>query len=260
MRSLLFLFPLFLSLNTLAQNEAYEKKTFTTRTGKILPYRILYPKNYDSRQGDKYPLIIMLHGSGERGNDNEKQLVHGSKLFLQDDLRTQFPAIVVFPQCPQESSWMSLKLERSGQQVSLSEHYAKHLTWPLGAVLSLTKQLRKTERIDKKRLYIMGLSMGGFGTVEAISRKPKVFAAAVPICGGSDTTLCRRYAKRMPLWVFHGDADNSVPVTLSRQLVAKLQALNANVQYTEYQGVGHNSWDNAFAEPGLIPWIMEKKK
>lgn len=202
----------------------------------------------------------MLHGSGERGNDNEKQLVHGGKLFLQDDLRTKFPAIVVFPQCPEESSWMSLKLNRSGQEVSLSEHYAKRPNWPLGAVLSLTKQLRKTERIDKKRLYIIGLSMGGFGTIEAISRKPKVFAAALPICGGGDTTLCRRYAKRMPLWVFHGDSDTSVPVTLSRQLVAKLQSLNADVQYSEYQGVGHNSWDNAFAEPGLIPWMMEKRK
>lgn len=264
MRQLLFITCLFLTFNAVAQTEAYQKKTYTTRAGQTLPYRILYPKNYDrsvgpSAQRDKYPLILMLHGSGERGTDNEKQLVHGSKLFLQDDIRTKFPAIVVFPQCPQESSWMSLKREGTGQQ-SWSGHYAKQPNWPLGAVLSLVKQLRKTERIDKKRLYIMGLSMGGFGTIEAISRKPKVFAAALPICGGGDTTLCRRYARRLPLWVFHGDADKSVPVELSRQLVTKLQSLNADVQYTEYQGVGHNSWDNAFADPTLIPWMMEKKK
>jgi predicted peptidase len=256
MRQSLLLLSLFLSLNTFAQNEAYQKKTYTTRVGQTLPYRILYPKNYDPSQRDKYPMILVLHGSGERGSDNEAQLVHGSKLFLQDDIRTQFPAIVVFPQCPKESSWMTLKREGT----NWAGRYPKQPNWPLDAVLGLTKQLRKTERIDKKRLYIMGLSMGGFGTVEAISRKPKVFAAAAPICGGGDTTLCHKYAKRIPLWLFHGDADKSVPVELSRQLVAKLQSLNADVQYTEYQGVGHNSWDNAFVDPGLIPWMMSKRK
>lgn len=260
MRQLLLITCLFLSLNTFAQNEAYQKKTYTTRAGQTLPYRILYPKNYDPNQRDKYPMILVLHGAGERGNDNEKQLVHGSKLFLQDEIRTKFPAIVVFPQCPADSYWTTLVRDRSKYPIQVNEHYAKQPNWPLGAVMSLVKQLRKTERIDKKRLYIMGLSMGGFGTMETVSRKPKWFAAAAPICGGADTTVCRRYAKRLPLWVFHGDADAVVPVALSRQLVAKLQSLDANVQYTEYQGVNHNSWDNAFADPNLIPWMMEKRK
>jgi predicted peptidase len=260
MRLLLLVTCLLLSLNALAQTDLYQKKTYATRAGQTLPYRILYPKNYDPALRDKYPMILVLHGAGERDNDNEKQLTHGSKLFLQDDIRTKFPAIVVFPQCPADSYWTTFVRDRSKYPITVNEHYAKQPNWPLGAVMSLVKQLRKTERIDKKRVYIMGLSMGGFGTMEIVSRKPKWFAAAAPICAGGDTTLCYRYAKRLPLWVFHGDADAVVPVALSRGLVAKLQMLNADVQYSEYQGVNHNSWDNAFADPGLIPWMMGKRK
>lgn len=229
----------------------------------MLPYRILYPKNYDKTQ--KYPLVVLLHGAGERGSDNEKQLTHGSKLFLNEQYRDRFPAIVIFPQCSADSYWASMKIERGKMPINLQFPYAKRPNWPLKATLNLVRQLARKEGVDKSRLYLVGLSMGGMGTFEALSRVPKRFAAAVPICGAADTTQVRHYAGRVPLWVFHGDADAVVPVMYSRQAVATLRRLATDgrglpVTYTEYPGVNHNSWDKAFAEPELLPWLFAHRK
>ncbi len=236
----------------------FEKRAYQDAAGNVLPYRILYPQPYD--KGKKYPLVLFLHGAGERGTDNEKQLTHGAKLFLDEKARQQFPAIVVFPQCPPESYWSSVKIDRGKRPTQFDFTYADHLNWPTEAAVELVKELVKTEAVDKKRLYLMGLSMGGMGTFEVLSRYPKRFAAATPICGGGDPDLARKYARRVPLWVFHGDADSVVDVKYSREMVAKLKELGASVQYTEYPGVNHNSWDNAFAEPTLLPWLFGKRK
>ncbi len=236
----------------------FTKSAYQDEAGNVLPYQILFPKNYDRTQ--KYPLVLLLHGAGERGTDNEKQLTHGAKLFLEEKNRADFPAIVVFPQCPPESYWSSVKIDREKRPMSLDFSYADQLNWPTQAAVDLVKSLLKTESVDKKKVYLMGLSMGGMGTFETLSRYPKLFAAATPICGGGDPDLARKYAKRLPLWVFHGDADNVVEVKYSREMVAKLKELGANVQYTEYPGVGHDSWNNAFAEPKLLPWLFGQKK
>ena len=241
----------------------YEKKVLKVKGGHELPYRILYPKGYAEASADrkkKYPLVLVLHGAGERGNDNEKQLTHGGKLFLQDKNRSDFPAVVIFPQCPTDSYWASVKIDRAKSPLDLQFDYHRPITWPLKAARILVKKMARDKRIDKKRLYITGLSMGGMGTFEMISRYPKVFAAAAPICGGGDTTYCEKFAKRVPLWVFHGDKDNVVAPRHSREMVAKLQALGADVQYSEYLDVNHNSWDNAFAEPDFMSWLFGHKK
>jgi predicted peptidase len=175
-----------------------------------------------------------LHGAGERGNDNEKQLTHGSKLFLSPENRQKFPAIVIFPQCPTDSYWASVKIDRSKSPLDIDFTYNEQPNWPLAAAIDLVKQISKTEKVDKNRIYIMGLSMGGMGTFEAIARNPKLFAAA---------------------------ADGVVKVGYSRDMYAALRALEAKeVKYTEYPNVNHNSWDNAFAEPNLLPWLFEHKK
>lgn len=263
MNRLLLLTALLLSgLVAVAQGD-FEKRDFGTKNGHTLPYRILFPKDYDqpvTGKAPKYPLVLVLHGSGERGTDNEKQLTHGSKLFLNEDNRTSFPAFVVFPQCPEPMAWSSIGLNRTKMPVQLESGYADTLTWTLQACYDLIAQLQRDERVDKNRIYIAGLSMGGFGTFEAIARKPKLFAAAAPICGGGDSTYCEKYARYVPLWVFHGAVDAVVPVTMSQQLVAKLKLLGANVTYTEYPGVNHNSWDNAFAEPQFLPWLFAQNK
>ncbi|MBB5284253.1 putative peptidase [Rhabdobacter roseus] len=237
--------------------EAFEKREYSHANGQTLPYRILYPANYDRSQ--KYPLVLLLHGGGERGTDNEKQLAHGAKLFVAQ--QADFPAIVVAPQCPPESYWSSVKIDRSTAPITLDFDYAaRPMTWPLEAALALVKELSKKEAVDKNRLYITGLSMGGMGTFEAISRQPKLFAAAAPICGGGDTTYCDRYVQRLPFWIFHGDADQVVGVAESRRMYRTLQQKKARVKYTEYPGVNHNSWDNAFAEPEYLPWLFGQSK
>lgn len=236
----------------------YQKKEYVHAEGKLLPYRILYPENYDKSK--KYPLILFLHGAGERGNDNEKQLVHGSKLFLNEENRKNFPAIVVFPQCPAESFWAVTKADRTVQPVKFSFDYDEPANWPLTAANDLVKKLKKEEGVDPSKVYITGLSMGGMGTFESVFRYPELYAAALPICGGGDVDHYDLRILKTAFWIFHGAADAVVNVKLSQEMTEKLKSLKAEVNYTEYPGVNHNSWDNAFAEPTFLSWMFSKIK
>jgi predicted peptidase len=240
------------------QLDEFEKREYRDGSGQVLNYRMLFPKGYDRKI--RYPLVVFLHGAGERGNDNEKQLTHGASLFLRDKARTDFPAIVIFPQCPEDSYWSAVSIDRSKQPFDLTFDYSKPPTEPLRLVIELIQNLQKNEAVDRRRIYLAGLSMGGMGTFEAVYRFPKIFAAAMPICGGGDAVTYNRRVKRIPFWVFHGDADAVVGVEESRTMVKRLQELGANVTYTEYPGVNHNSWDNAFAEPEFLKWMFQKRK
>ena len=223
-----------------------------------LPYRILLPLNYDKSK--KYPLIVFLHGSGERGNDNESQLVHGSSLFLRDSIREKYPAIVVFPQCSIKSSWADVKFDKdsAGDRTFIFPTGGKP-TVMMELTERLIKKLRKDFKISKKQLYVGGLSMGGMGTFEIVRRNPKMFAAAFPICGGANPVVAPVLTKTS-WWVFHGGKDNVVPPALSERMVEALQKEQADVQFTLYPEANHNSWDNAFVEPGLMMWLFSKHK
>ena len=226
--------------------------------GDTLPYRILYPDNYDP--AGSYPVLFFLHGAGERGNDNEKQLVHGARLFLEDSIRNAFPAIVVFPQCPADSYWSNVDIQSHAE--GKREFYFRTKGKPstgMALFLRLVKHIEKHEAMDKHRVYVGGLSMGGMGTYEALRRKPKVFAAAIAICGGDNTANVKKYA-HVPLWIFHGEQDNVVPPTHSHAIVAELKRIGATPKYTFYPAANHNSWDNAFAEPELLPWLFSHTK
>ena len=248
---------LFLSVQIFAQG-VFEKKSYVNESGQSLSYQILYPANYNP--STKYPVVLVLHGAGERGDDNVAQMKYGTQVFLNPENQAKFPAIVIFPQCPKDSYWSSVKIDRTQKPTSFVFDYSQNINWPLQSAIDLVKSLVKSKVADKKRLYIMGLSMGGMGTMEAVSRNPKMFAAAIPICGGADLTYVKKYAKKLPLWVNHGDADAVVPVKHSRELVAALQEAGANVTYTEYPGVNHNSWDNTFAQPTLLSWLFSFKR
>lgn len=236
----------------------YQSKLYISATGDSLPYRILYPENYDRNQ--RYPLILFLHGAGERGNDNQAQLTHGAKQFLDPVNRQKFPAIIIFPQCPANSYWSSVTINRDQQPLGLVFNYQNPMTAPLRSAIELTRSIMATESVDSKRVYITGLSMGGMGTFEAVYHMPVLFAAAAPICGGGDAKAYTRKTAKVPFWVFHGDADAVVNVQLSRDMVARLKHLKGKVKYTEYPGVNHNSWDNAFAEPDFLPWLFAQHK
>lgn len=237
----------------------YEKKLFI-QGNDTLRYRMLYPSHYYS--GKQVPLIIFLHGSGERGNDNEKQLLHGGSLFLKDSIRNMNTAIVIFPQCPDDSAWNRFDLNTPrGDSFYLSLNTTPDLTTPEKLVKLLMDSLAQHRIADKKRLYIGGLSLGGFGTYDLLTKYPDYFAAAFPICGMTNVPLYVQRAYKVPLWVFHGAKDNVVNPEPDRLLYKALQAKKGtHVQYTEYPDAGHNSWDNAFVEPGLLPWILAQKK
>jgi predicted peptidase len=234
------------------------KKEYKSSNGKVLPYRILYPEQYDKSK--KYPLILFLHGAGERGSENEKQLTHGASLFIADSNRKNFPCFVVFPQCPVDSAWSSVKIDRSKTPLAFHFDYTALETWPLHAAIELVKKIANEESVDKSRLYITGLSMGGMGTFEAEYRYPNMFAAAMPICGGGDTTYYDKRVEKTSFWIFHGGSDSVVNVEESKAMVRKLHASGVDVKYTEYPGVGHNSWDNAFAEPTFLSWMFAHKR
>ncbi len=244
---------LFIAFSFVA-NGQFEKKSFMTADGKALPYQIMYPKAY--KPGKKYPLLVVLHGAGERGDDNEAQMKYGKNVFLDSLNRINYPAIVIFPQCPKDSYWSSVQINRSTTPTTFVFDYSAPINWPLQAVIDLVKSIKH----DKRRTYIMGLSMGGMGTMEAVSRNPKMFAAASPICGGADLSYVAKYAKRVPLWVHHGDVDIVVPVRHSRELVKAVQDQGVEIKYSEYPKVNHNSWDNAFKQPDLLSWIFSHRK
>jgi predicted peptidase len=252
---------LLLFMNNLSAQykDLYEKKEFINGND-TLRYRILYPLNYDA--GKKYPLIVFLHGSGERGEDNEAQLTHGSKLFADSAIRQQFPAIVIFPQCPGNGWWA--RITRDPNRKDSLGQFVLQSDQPIGTSLNLVSQLLDSlvadKKVVKKQIYLGGLSMGGMGTFELLWRKPDFFAAAFPICGAGDPQKVSVYGRKFPIWIFHGDNDQSVPVGNSRLMTNALKAAGAKVKYTEYPGVGHNSWDNAFAEPELLPWLFKQKK
>ena len=238
----------------------FEKKEFVSK-GDTLRYRILYPKGYV--RSKPYPVITFLHGSGERGSNNEAQLTHGGKLFLDDTLRDEFKAIVIFPQCPKDSSWRYIKTKRDSSMPngrSIDFTMTAKVSTPTRLVKMLLDSMIKAKVADKKRMYIGGLSLGGFGTFNMIERYPGYFVAAFPICGGGDTAVARRFAKKTAVWIFHGDQDPVVSVKYSRDYYTALKKADGDVRYTEYPNVLHNSWDNAFLEKDLVHWLFTKKK
>ena len=244
---------LFAAVATAQDFSAYQKQVLVHR-GDTLPYRILYPENYDP--DGHYPILFFLHGSGERGNDNEAQLIHGGTLFISDTVRKEFPAIVVFPQCPADSRWSNME-NSTGPNGQREFHFntGGAPTPSMRLLLRLVNKLVKEEAVDQHRIYVGGLSMGGMGTYEILRRKPKLFAAAFAICGGDNTANVRKYS-HVPLWIFHGELDTTVPPIHSRIIIEELKRLGATPRYTFYPTAEHNSWDQAFAEPDLFPWLL----
>lgn len=240
-----------------AQNrDAYEKKVFIQ--GKdTLRYRILYPEKYKKRKA--YPLIMFLHGSGERGRNNEAQLIHGGDLFVKENIRKHFPAIVIFPQCPPDSTWSRFRREKNASERTFLSNGSP--TVPQQMVKQLMDSLSGTGIVNGRRIYIGGLSLGGMGTYDLLIRYPGYFAAAFPICGATNIPAFLENAASVPIWIFHGALDNVVPPTSDRDLYKALMTRGVKtVNYTEYPKANHNSWDPAFAEPKLLPWLFSNKK
>ncbi|MFT3826415.1 MAG: alpha/beta hydrolase-fold protein [Chitinophagaceae bacterium] len=249
---------LLLAFVTKAQDRSLFEKRLYIYKNDTLPYRILLPVNYDPSV--KYPLVLFLHGAGERGRDNEKQLTHGAALFLRDSIRNNHPAIVVFPQCMEESYWSNVNIvkDSSGKR----QFYFRKDGAPTKAMMlaqRLLKDLQQHYPVNSKQVYVGGLSMGGMGTFEIARRNPKTFAAAFAICGGADPATAGKLRK-IKWQVFHGGKDDVVNPDFSRKMVAALKQAGADVQFTLYPDANHNSWDSTFAEPALLYWLFSQRK
>jgi len=248
---------LFLYVTVHAQNkDLFEKQLFVVGED-TLPCRILTPQNFQI--GKKYPLVIFLHGAGERGSDNSAQLQWGADLFLDSLNRVKYPAIVIFPQCSANDKWAEYNKNPNAD----STGYVYLTDAPMKKSLKLVSQfidtLLSSGQIDKSRVYLGGLSMGGFGTYELLWRRPQTFAAAFPICGAMNPARVKDLRKNLPLWIFHGDKDPIIFVANSRLISNLAKKTNQMVKYTEYPGIGHDSWINAFKEPTLLPWLFAQR-
>ncbi len=233
--------------------QQFEKHSFTHDTT-TLNYRFLKPNDID--ESLKYPLILTLHGSGERGDDNEKHIAwHGiATTWADTSVQEHNPCFIVSPQCPEENRWVDADWKLgvlSQDTIAMSNE--------LKTVYHLVKFLLMKYPIDINRIYITGLSMGGYGTWDLITRYPDLFAAAIPMSGGGDPTKMQ-LIKDMPLWVFHGALDKAVPVKGSRLLVESLLKHGSNVIYTELKFGKHVIWKPLYENRLLQDWLFSKTK
>ncbi|MDE3182048.1 MAG: prolyl oligopeptidase family serine peptidase [Bacteroidota bacterium] len=221
------------------------------QNGDTLRYRLLFP---DADTLRKYPLVIFLHGSGERGNDNEAQLKWGVQNFATDEMMHLHPAVVIAPQCPTHESWSHFSNSNHGP-MSLLPTPAKSME----LLIALIHQAVKNLPVDTNRIYITGLSMGGFGTYDAIERYPNLFAAAVPVCGGGDVTKAPSIA-HIPMWIFHGSEDPTVNPLYSLNMAEALRKAGAHPGLTMYPETGHFSWIAAYSDPAMMEWLFRQHK
>ena len=225
----------------------YEARTYQRASARPLLYRLLKPPQ--DRSTNHYPLVLVLHGAAGLGADNEKQFAGGNRVppaaFAESTNLIRNPCFVVVPQCPVNDHWGSGLLGKP--------------TETMQSTLALLDTLQKEFSIDPARLYLVGLSMGGGGAWDLLSRHPKLFAAAVPICGAGDPSKARLLTE-IPIWCFHGDKDPLINVDYARRMIAAIRSAGGQPKYTEYPGVGHNSYVKAFEEPELFPWLFSQKR
>ena len=233
---------------------------FLDRSVKVLTetyrYQVFLPRGWSKKH--KLPVILFLHGAGERGDDGLIQTEVGIGAAIRRNV-DRFPAIVVFPQCRRSSWWTDVKMQEQ-------------------AMMALNQSIKEFNG-DDERVYLTGLSMGGYGTWSIASKFPGKFAVVVPICGGirppsrtpgpeevkneepgADPYLdTAKKIGQTPVWIFHGADDKIVPTEESRKMHDALKSAGGNVKYTEYEKVGHNSWDKAYAEQELLSWMFAQK-
>lgn len=221
----------------------------------VLPYRFHAPNNIE--KGKKYPLVLFMHGAGERGFDNRLQFMR----FTTTPFWEKYACYILAPQCPAKPV-----NGPDGEAVWVQTNFGATLhtmkpqpSWPLGLSMELLDKIIKENNVDLDRIYITGLSMGGFATWEILQREGNKFAAAMPVCGGADMAFAPKFSK-IPIWVFHGDADNTVPVSRSRDIVKAIKTNGGNPIYTEFPGIGHGAWAVTYNDQKVWDWLFTQHK
>ncbi len=211
------------------------------------PFQLLLPtRTVEGRA----PLVVFLHGAGERGSDNSKQLTWLPLAMAGEPMRSEFPCYLLAVQCPLDEKWVDVPWgDSTPSPMPQSPSRA------LRSVIAAMDQVERDKPIDPRRVYLTGLSMGGYGAWDLAMRMPEKFAACVPVCGGGDPSQVSRL-RQLPIWVWHGDKDAAVPVARSRQMAEALKAVGSKVRYSELQGVGHDSWRQAYGPDGALAWMF----
>jgi predicted peptidase len=260
--------------STPISNFGYIAHTFTNAKGQSLPYYLYIPAHYDPQQ--KYPLVLMLEGSGEASNlkrtpeQNREIFFHASYIQVwsaqyrghyNPDIQQRWPCFVVVPQLTTPQQWVNVNDSKGSYKQPMQT----------STQLLLTKELldalqQEYSGIDANRLYITGLSLGGYGTWDAIERWPNYFAAAAPIAGAGDPSPSKAaLLVHLPIWDFHGSKDPHVPVSGSRDMIKAIRAAGGHPRYTEFAGAGHGVWGRAYGTdagyvPDFLPWLFSQHR
>lgn len=214
--------------------ELIDSKMEVTTT-ETLKYYLYYPENYIGNENEKFPLLLFLHGGGESGGSLDAVKRNGPPKLLSRGKK--FPFLILAPQNPNEKMW-----------------------WNTRAVKQLLETVVAENKVDPNRIYLTGLSRGGGAAWEMAVQYPDTFAALAVVCGMAPLPYASWINKKMPIWVFHGDQDDSIPISESIDMVAKLKEMGYRVQLTIYKGVGHNAWEKAYDNETLYDWFMDQEK
>ncbi|MCL4202768.1 MAG: prolyl oligopeptidase family serine peptidase [Pirellulaceae bacterium] len=240
------------------RRDRFEAFVLDAWDGGRLPYRLLKPWEFAALppgaapNAQQYPLLVFLHGAGERGQDNRCQLVHGMNEFASDEIMARYPCFVAAPQCPADQQWVDTPWSADSHR--MADEPTPVLRW----TLELIDHLAERYPVDPRRIYLSGLSMGGFGVWELLARRPRQFAAAVIICGGGDPATAPVIA-HVPVWAFHGDSDPAVKPQRSRDMVRAIEQAGGSPKHTEYLDTGHDSWSVTYRDPRMYAWLFAQR-
>lgn len=229
----------------------FQPFTFKSSSGQTLPFRLLVPLNYDSKVS--YPMVVWLHGAGERGNDNSRQLVNGVQIFDSRESREAHPAFVLVPQCPVNDRWSNMSSHLAPGRERMSELPTRTAQ----STFELITELKKLYAIDPQRISAVGLSLGGFGVWDWIVRRPDIFSKGLPMSGGGDTRQAA-HLRNTRIWDFHGSNDDIVNVEHSRVMIRSIRAAGGDPRYTEIPRGGHGPWDTIVARPEVLDWLFSE--
>jgi predicted peptidase len=236
-KTILILFPVLLCIASATAAAADKPRQSAAKLEKQIPveldYLIYLPDDYEKKEA--WPLVVFLHGAGERGDDLDRVKIHGPPKLIEQG--KSFPAIVVSPQCAAGRWWQSQVLE----------------------LTTLIDEIVDKYKVDEDRIYLTGLSMGGFGTWALAAYTPDRFAAIMPICGGGEPLMARTL-KNVPVWVFHGAKDPIVPVARAETMVEVLKRAKGNVKFTVYPDALHDSWTATYDNPEVWEWLFAQKR
>lgn len=227
---------------------APEAKEWKSPGGLVVKYRWSAPA--EIKKGEAYPLVLFLHGAGERGNDNSAQLKYGVLPMIEGAEKAGTPCFLIAPQCPADQWWSPLdrstmRLAAAGKPNELME-----------SVIALADQIMKDYPVDPKRFHVTGLSMGGYATWDLLTRIPDKIASAIPICGGGAPSMVARF-KQVPVWAFHGEDDPVVPQKCTREMIEALEKAGGKPKATYYPDTGHDSWTRTYNDPDVIRWFFQ---